>query len=126
MGQGCFTLVPLPKRKKIANYEGEVLRGKRRINARLNTQQDIFKIIWLGDEDLAIDGASGGNETAYINHSCAPNAFMRIVPGDKIAFFALRDIAPGEEITINYRDPDHPPAGQCKCGAINCRSLKGR
>jgi SET domain-containing protein len=39
-----------------------------------------------------------------------------------VAFFALRDINPGEEITMDYRDPDHPEV--CKCGAANCRSNK--
>jgi SET domain-containing protein len=121
-GMGCFALVHFPARKKIASYSGELIRGRRRIEARLRRQEAI-KIIRL-DEDTAIDGAVGGDATAYINHSCDPNAFMRIVPGEKIAFFALRDISPGEEITMNYRDPDHPEV--CQCGADNCRSKRRR
>jgi hypothetical protein len=117
-GRGCFALVPFEGRRKIAAYAGELLRGKRRIEGRLQ-MQSAPKIIWLSDS-LAIDGATGGNETAYINHSCAPNAYMRGAPGNKIIFFALRDIKVGEEITINYRDPDHPEV--CRCGAPNCRS----
>jgi len=117
-GLGCFTLVLLPARKKIALFAGELVRGRRQIKARLNGQEAI-KIIWL-NERLAIDGAVGGNETAYINHSCAPNAYMRIVPGNKVAFFALRDIQPGEEITIDYRDVEHPKV--CQCGMAKCRS----
>jgi SET domain-containing protein len=117
-GLGCFALTHLPARKKIALYEGEVVRGNRRIESRLQKQEAI-KVIRLAD-DLAIDGAVGGNETAYINHSCEPNAFMRIVPGEKVAFFALRDIRSGEEVTMDYRDPDHPAV--CRCGASRCRS----
>lgn len=117
-GKGCFALVPLAARKKIASYAGEIVRGRRRIEARLRNQP-VIKIIWLGDK-LAIDGLVGGNETAYLNHSCEPNAYMRIAPGEKIIFFALRDIAAGEEITINYRDTTHPPV--CRCGAHKCRS----
>lgn len=119
-GLGCFALRRLPARKKIALFAGELIIGRGRIEARLRGQ-DVVKLIRLG-EDSAIDGAAGGGETAYINHSCEPNAFMRAVPGRKVAFFALRDIAPGEEITINYRDPDHPSA--CRCGASRCRSGK--
>jgi SET domain-containing protein len=119
-GRGCFARKHFPARKKIALYAGELVRGRRRIRARQN-QQNAIKVINL-NEDTAIDGAVGGNATAYINHSCAPNAFMRVVPGDRVAFFALRDIQPGEEITMNYRDPDHPEV--CKCGAQNCRSNK--
>lgn len=119
-GKGCFALVPFPRRKKIAAYAGELLRGKRRIEGRLQAQS-APKIISMRD-DLAIDGAAGGDETAYINHSCAPNAYMRSAAGNKVIFFALRDIKVGEEITIDYRDPDHPQV--CRCGAQNCRSKR--
>jgi SET domain-containing protein len=122
-GRGCFALKRFPARKKIALYAGELIKGRRRIEARFNRQTDAIKIITF-NEDTAIDGAVGGNATAFINHSCAPNAFMRVVPGDRVAFFALRDIQPGEEITMNYRDPDHPEV--CRCGAPNCRSNKKR
>lgn len=117
-GRGCFALIHFPARKKIALYAGELVRGRRRIETRLRAQAAI-KVIRLS-LDLAIDGARGGDETAFINHSCAPNAYMRTVPGDKVAFFALRAIAPGEEITMNYRDAEHPAV--CRCAATNCRS----
>lgn len=116
-GRGCFALVPFRERKKIACYKGELIRGHWRIKARLRSQTEL-RVIWLDDE-IAIDGAVGGDETAYINHCCEPNAFMRRA-GDRIVFFALRDIEPGEEITINYRDPEHPEV--CRCGARACRS----
>ena len=123
-GQGCYALQHFPARKKIALYEGELIRGERKIQARLRKQMDsAVKIITI-DAETAIDGAVGGNETAYMNHSCDPNAFIRIVPGLKVAIFARRDIQPGEELTINYRDPDHPEV--CHCGASNCRSNRRR
>ena len=119
-GQGCFALTHLPARKKIKLYEGELIKGSRKIQARIRKQaESAIKIITLGD-DVAIDGAVGGNETAYINHSCDPNAYIRVVPGEKVAIFARRDIQPGEELTIDYRDPDHPEV--CRCGAPHCRS----
>jgi SET domain-containing protein len=121
-GKGCFALVPFARRKKIAAYAGEMLQGKRRINRRQEAQS-APKIISI-NEELAIDGAAGGDETAYINHSCEPNAYMRAAPGNKVLFFALRDIQAGEEITINYRDPEHPLV--CKCGAQSCRSNSAR
>lgn len=112
------------KRKKIASYAGELIRGKRRIAERIEAQAaaGAVKIIRMGCSTLAIDAAVGGDATAFINHSCVPNAYMREVPGNKVMFFALRDIKAGEEITINYRDPHHPPAALCRCGAPQCRS----
>lgn len=121
-GKGCFARVPFGKRKKIAAYMGELIQGKRRVAARLRLQRAV-KIIWLAD-DLAVDGAVGGDQTAYINHSCEPNAYMRAAPGNKIIFFALRDIKAGEEITMDYRDLEHPEI--CRCGARNCRSKSSR
>ena len=119
-GKGCFALTHFPARKKIKLYEGELIKGSRKIQARIR-RQDAIKVIQIGD-DAAIDGAVGGNETAYINHSCDPNAFMRVMPGEKVAIFARREIRPGDELTINYRDPNHPAV--CKCGAANCRSRR--
>jgi SET domain-containing protein len=123
-GKGCYALMHFPARKKIETYAGELVKGSRKIQARIRRQaESAIKIITI-DEETAIDGAVGGNETAYINHSCDPNAFIRIVPGLKVVIFARRDIQPGEELTINYRDPDHPEV--CRCGAPNCRSKKRR
>jgi SET domain-containing protein len=123
-GKGCFALTHFPARKKIKLYEGELIKGSRKIQARIRKQAETaIKIITI-DDDTAIDGAVGGNETAYMNHSCDPNAFIRIVPGLKVAVFARRDIQPGEELTIDYRDPDHPEV--CHCGATNCRSNRKR
>jgi SET domain-containing protein len=38
-----------------------------------------------------------------------------------IIFFALRDIAPGEEITLDYVESYHPNDKRCDCGAPKCR-----
>ena len=59
-----------------------------------------------------------------INHSCAPNCWIYIFHGH-VLFFALRDIAPGEELTISYLlDPNEGSCTLCthlcKCGSKNC------
>jgi uncharacterized protein len=118
-GRGCFALVRFPARRKIATFAGELLRGRREVEARLRRPRS--RVVAIG-EDLAVDGAVGGDATAFINHSCEPNAFMRVVAAEQVAFFALRDIEPGEEITIDYRDPQHPLV--CRCGADGCRSKR--
>jgi len=72
-----------------------------------------------------LDGSRGGNGTHYINHSCRPNAFMQILY-DHILFIALRDIKPGEEITIDYETTLHPDDKRCICGARSCRGTINR
>jgi len=73
----------------------------------------------------SLDGSRGGNGTHYINHSCAPNAFMQILY-DHILFIALRDIEPGEEITIDYESTLHSDDKRCICGARTCRGTINR
>ncbi|GMS93041.1 hypothetical protein PENTCL1PPCAC_15216, partial [Pristionchus entomophagus] len=59
---------------------------------------------------LVIDAINFGNETRFVSHSCSPN--LAIVPVyverygghyNRMAFVANRDIAIGEELTIDYR-----------------------
>lgn len=73
----------------------------------------------------SLDGSRGGNGTHYINHSCSPNAFMQILH-NRILFLALRDIKPGEEITIDYQSTLHSDDKRCICGAANCRGTINR
>jgi uncharacterized protein len=116
-GLGCFATVRFPKGRKIAEYTGERI-SRREIKRRLAGAQRIhicgINTYW------AIDGKVGGNGTQYINHSCAPNCYVRIVR-DHILFFALRDIEPGEELLLDYEESWHPDEYKCKCGAPNCR-----
>jgi SET domain-containing protein len=55
----------------------------------------------------------------FTNHSCGPNAHLCIRNG-RVEFYALRDIAPGEEITVNYGETHHKGRLRCQCGARNC------
>ncbi|HEY4687800.1 MAG TPA: SET domain-containing protein-lysine N-methyltransferase [Anaerolineae bacterium] len=59
---------------------------------------------------------------AYLNHSCKPNA---IVDTTALTVVAVRDIAPGHEITFFYPstewDMDRPFV--CLCGAPECIRL---
>jgi uncharacterized protein len=62
----------------------------------------------------------GGSGAEYINHSCEPNLAARIVKGH-ILYVSLRDIKPGEELTVDYmfdRKVDKIP---CSCGSRKCR-----
>ena len=45
---------------------------------------------------------------------------------DHILFIALRDIRPGEEITIDYETTLHPDSKKCTCGTKSCRGTINR
>ncbi len=116
-GQGCYAAQPFRKGRKIAEYEGERI-SRREIKRRLEGATRIH--ICAIDSYWAIDGSVGGNGTQYLNHSCRPNIFVKIVR-ERIYFYALRDIVPGEELTLDYIVSWHDDETPCSCGALNCR-----
>ncbi|HEY0375915.1 MAG TPA: SET domain-containing protein-lysine N-methyltransferase [Pyrinomonadaceae bacterium] len=120
-GRGCFATVHFPRRKKIADYTGERIPDA---EANRRASRRVLRICAL-DEQWSLDGSRGGNGTHYINHSCAPNAYMKIVYGH-VQFYALRDIRPGEEITVDYISTLHPDTKRCSCGAKTCRGTINR
>jgi len=82
---------------------------------------------------LVIDAFFYGNHSRFVNHSCWPNMVALAVHTEnknmllpRIVFFALRDIQPGEELTIDYncaplKDLKNTDVLVCLCGAPNCR-----
>jgi SET domain-containing protein len=115
-GKGCFATVHFPRRRKIAEYTGERISDEE-ANRRANRR--VLRICAI-DYDWSVDGSRGGNGTHYINHSCEPNCFMKTLYGH-IQFYALRDILPGEEITVDYENTLHSDKKRCYCGAKTCR-----
>jgi SET domain-containing protein len=56
----------------------------------------------------------------FINHSCEPNLGIR----GEITFVALRDIAPGEELTYDWAMEEHARSRtRCACRAPSCRRI---
>ena len=117
-GKGCFAVEALPARRKIGELLGE--RITNREAARRVAKGGKVRIC-QHDDRWSIDASRGGNATAYINHSCDPNCFSRVLHGHML-FFAKRAIAPGEELTLDYTPSQHP-GRRCTCGAANCRGV---
>lgn len=59
----------------------------------------------------------------HVNHSCDPNAYERF-DGLSSSFIALREISPGDEITIDYNiNIANGTAWPCHCGATRCDGM---
>jgi len=116
-GQGAFAAEPVPARRKIGEIRGESISvAEARIRA---TRSERIMIVELSDK-RAIDFSRSSDPMRYTNHSCRPNARLVIRDG-RVEFYAARDIAPGEEITVDYGQTHHDGQLPCQCGAVGCR-----
>lgn len=117
-GRGLFATTPIRARAKIGEFEGEkiaIREARRRARGR-----SIVAIVEL--ERHALDATDSPRGFRFINHSCAPNTFMRCTPV-RAEFYALRDIDAGEELTVDYGDSHHNGKLPCRCGAARCRGF---
>ena len=115
-GQGAFAGEAVPARRKIGEIRGESI-SVREARRRAKTQQRIM-IVELSDK-RAIDASGSTDPLRFTNHSCQPNAVLRIRQG-RVEFYAMRDLAPGDEITVNYGETHHEGTLKCRCGAPGC------
>jgi uncharacterized protein len=115
-GHGVFAAEPIRIRRKIGEIRGEsisVYEG--RIRATRHERVMIVEV----SPTRAIDFRKSGDPMRYTNHSCVPNARLCIRQG-RVEFYALRNIKPGEEITVRYGSTHHEGTRACGCGAPNC------
>jgi len=116
-GFGCFATIRFMKGSSIAEYAGEkITHGEAMRRMRRPEGKRISQL----DAGWYIDGGVHGNQTQYINHSCDPNADALVICGSMI-IFALREIAPGEEITVDYLNSFETDQSICQCGTPSCR-----
>lgn len=114
---GIYATEFIPAGRKVIEYTGE--RISRRETKRRSELSDFIYLFTL-DEYWTLDGAVGGSGAEYINHSCEPNLSARIIKGH-ILYMSLRDIKPGEELTIDYRFDRKVDKVPCRCGSPKCR-----
>lgn len=115
-GQGAFAAEAVPARRKIGEIRGESI-SVREARKRARTALRIM-IVELSDK-RAIDASQSSDPLRFTNHSCKPNAVLRIRQG-RVEFYAMRDLAAGEEITVNYGETHHEGKLVCRCGAAGC------
>ena len=116
VGLGLFAGTPIARRAKIGEFEGEVI-GLREARRRAKGRR-VIAIVEL--ERHALDATRMKHGFRFINHSCAPNTFFRCTP-ERAEIYALRDIAAGEELTVDYGESQHDGRLPCRCGAPGCR-----
>jgi len=118
-GKGLFAKSTIRARRKIGDLGGEII-AQSAVHRRVNGQQRIAVVELRNGK--AVDASRCGNALKYINHSCSPNTYIRIVH-ERVEFYALSDIHAGEELTCDYGATHHKGKRQCQCGSKECRGF---
>jgi SET domain-containing protein len=116
-GWGLFARAAIAASEIVAVKGGHVLTGRQWAAltpalgpAEIQIAEDLF-IAPVAAEERA-------DSMLYTNHSCEPNLAIQ----GQIVLVAMRDIAPGEELTIDWATTDDSDDEmQCRCGRPSCR-----
>jgi len=129
-GWGVFAEEPISAGDMIIEYRGEIIGNavadKREIEYEKAKLDDyMFRI----DAYTVCDATMLGNVARYINASCSPNCYTKIVTAGenkRIVIYAKRDIHRGEELSYDYKfSLEYDPTKRipCHCGSVECQGF---
>ncbi|XP_032433451.1 histone-lysine N-methyltransferase SETD1B-A-like [Xiphophorus hellerii] len=123
---GLFAMEPIAADEMVIEYVGQLIR---QVIADMREQRYedegigssyLFRV----DQDAIIDATKCGNLARFINHSCNPNCYAKIITVEsqkKIVIYSRQPISVNEEITYDYKFPIEDTKIPCLCGADSCR-----
>lgn len=118
-GKGAYALQQIPARKKIGDLGGVIITMKEAM--KLIKDLKVINLVEL-DDDLALNASANPNDMRFINHSCDPNTYLRVMK-NRVEFYALKNIKKREELSCDYGETHHDGKLPCRCGAKNCRGF---
>lgn len=118
-GRGLFAVAPIAAGEIVAIKGGHII-DRQTLDANraligesyIQIADDAFLAPLEPDEVEAV--------MLFLNHACEPNVGLQ----GNVIFVAMRDIAAGEELTMDYAmmdDEDYEMA--CRCGRPRCRGV---
>ncbi len=120
-GRGVHAIAPIPKGEVVAVKGGHIVDAATVAslppaikNSSFQIANDLYLAALIPDEYEDV--------MMLVNHACEPNLGM----GGNVLLVSMRDIAPGEELTIEYAlflsgGPD--VVLECHCGSATCRKV---
>ncbi|VDM17182.1 unnamed protein product [Hydatigera taeniaeformis] len=123
---GLIALEPIAAEEMVIEYVGHVIRkGVAELREKRYEQRGIgSSYLFRIDDEFVIDATMYGNNARFINHSCQPNCYAKVITVEgrkKIVIYSKRDIQVMEEITYDYKFPYEDEKIPCLCGAPQCR-----
>jgi uncharacterized protein len=105
-GTGLKTTTSIPENTFIIRYTG-------RKHTKPCTGPYVLEVL---SGKLWLDGATGGNLSRFINHSCDPNCEVYVEPiKGRAMIFAKTPIGQDEELTIRYTHHRKDLPFECRC-----------
>ncbi|RXM29400.1 Histone-lysine N-methyltransferase SETD1B [Acipenser ruthenus] len=123
---GLFAMEPIAADEMVIEYVGQNIRQviadmrEKRYEDEGIGSSYMFRV----DHDTIIDATKCGNFARFINHSCNPNCYAKVITVEsqkKIVIYSRQQISVNEEITYDYKFPIEDVKIPCLCGAENCR-----
>ncbi|XP_071095987.1 histone-lysine N-methyltransferase 2A-like [Haliotis cracherodii] len=124
-GRGLFCKRNIDSGEMVIEYAGEVIRS-----SLTDKREKYYESKGIGcymfriDDFEVVDATMHGSAARFINHSCEPNCYSRVINVDgkkHIVIFAMRPISKGEELTYDYKFPIEEVKIPCSCGSKKCR-----
>lgn len=128
---GVFADKDIKENDMLVEYRGEIIG-----NSMCEKREREYEMAKIGSDYMfRVDGLSvcdatkQGNVARFINHSCDPNCFTKIISIEgnrRIVVYGKRDIAAGEELSYDYKFPleyDDRKRIPCHCGTTDCRGF---
>ncbi|XP_056640529.1 histone-lysine N-methyltransferase SETD1 isoform X1 [Diorhabda sublineata] len=123
---GLFAMEPIAADEMVIEYVGQMIRPsladlrEQKYEATGIGSSYLFRI----DLENIIDATKCGNLARFINHSCNPNCYAKVITIEsrkKIVIYSKQNIGVNEEITYDYKFPIEDEKIPCLCGAPQCR-----
>ncbi|XP_075744018.1 histone-lysine N-methyltransferase SETD1 [Rhipicephalus microplus] len=125
---GLFALEPIAADEMVIEYVGQMVRP-----IMADRREQFYTQIGIGssyllrvDVETIIDATKCGNPARFINHSCNPNCYAKVITVDgqkTIVIYSKQPINVNEEITYDYKFPLEDEKIVCLCGAPQCRGF---
>ena len=129
-GRGVFAVRTIERGTTLIEYTGDRISWEEADRREENKDpDDTHTMLFTVNSKIVIDATNRGSDARFINHSCWGNCRSYISDDDRVYIEARRRIAPGEELTYDYKlnlDGEKVTrklrkAYGCRCGSPKCR-----